>query len=177
MTIELPVAIALMAFAVSVASLAISLFGYLRDRSKLRAWSTLVWQHNGPEPETPLMHIRIANIGRRSVLVLNLVKRAGKSRWWRPIQQPDFEGEVICMVEKIQELKKKSLAHHVAVKLGEGEILELVFSPENCSEFIATYEDPPVVATHLEIEDVSGRVYSVKDSEKNLVALLKAWNP
>ena len=117
MTIELPIAVSLMAFAVSVASLAISLFGYSRDRSKLRAWSTIVWQSNGPEPQTPIMHIRVANIGRRPVMVLNLVKRSGRSKWWRGIQQPGLDGEVISTVEQLERLKQKSLAHHVMKSL------------------------------------------------------------
>lgn len=140
-------------------------------------WSMIGWLANGPEPQTPVMHIRIANVGRRPVLVLNLVKRAGKTKWWRSIQQPNLGGEVISTVEQIQELKEKWLAHHVAVKLGEGEILELSFQPEDCHEFIGTHEDPPVQATSLQIEDVSGRLYSVRDSTKNLAVLIKAWNP
>lgn len=174
---EVPVAISLLAFAVSVASLTISLFAYLRDRSKLRVWSTIGWQFNGPEPQTPVMHIRIANVGRRAVLVLNLVKSAGKSKWWRSIQQPDFGRKVISTAEQIQELKEKWLAHHVAVKLGEGEILELSFQPEDCHEFIGTHKAPPIWATSLQIEDVSGRLYSVRDSAKNLAILVQAWNP
>ena len=173
---ELPVAISLLAFAVSVASLTISLLAYLRDRSKLHVWSTIGWQFNGPEPQTPVMRIRIANIGRRPVLVLNLIKKAGKAKWWRSIQQPDLGGKVISTVEQIRELKEKWLAHHVAVKLGEGEILELSFQPEDCHEFIGTHEDPPVQATSLQVEDVSGRLYSVRDSTKNLAVLMQAWN-
>ncbi len=175
--IEVPVAISLLAFAVSVASLTISFFAYLRDRSKLRVWSTIGWQFNNPELRTPVMHIRIANIGRRPILVLNLVKCAGTSKWWRSIQQPELDGTVINTIEQSQEIRKKWLAHRVAVKLGEGEILELSFHPEDGDEFIGTHEDSPIQATRLEIEDVSGRRYPVKDSEKNIPILLEAWCP
>ncbi len=110
-------------------------------------------------------------------MVLNLVKRAGKSKWWRPIQPPTVDGEVLNTVEQLEELKRKSLAHLVAAKLAEGEVLEVEFRPEDCDEFIALHEDPPIEAISLQIEDVTGRLYSVKDSKKNLAVLIKAWNP
>ena len=110
-------------------------------------------------------------------MILNLVKRAGKSKWWRPIQSPAVDGEVLTTVEQLEELKRKSLAHLVAAKLAEGEVLEVEFRPEDCDEFIALHEDPPIEATSLQIEDVTGRLYSVKDSKKNLAVLIKAWNP
>jgi hypothetical protein len=176
MNIETPVAISLLAFAVSIASLTVSLFSYLRDRSKLRVWSNIVWQFNGSEPETPVMHVFIANTGRRPVVILNFVKRAGRRKWWRTIQRPMLDVDVINSIEQIQELKKKSLAQHAAIKLGEGEIFELTFHSDNLQEFIATHDDDPIEATNIQIEDVTGKLYSVKDAKKNLVSLYKACN-
>jgi hypothetical protein len=110
-------------------------------------------------------------------MILNLVKRSGRSKWWQGIQQAGLDGEVISTVEQIERIKQKSLAHHVAVKLSEGEILEFTFRPDDCDEFIATHEELPVAAKELQIEDVSGKLYPVKGSRNDLVTLIKAWSP
>lgn len=171
---ELPTLIALMAFAVSALSLTVSSLGYLRDRSKLRVSSNMTWLFNGPELDTPVLKIQIANLGRRPVVILNLVKRAGKLKWWRSIKRHELPDQDIA--KQIEEIHRQSLAQMISIKLNEGEILELAFLPDDCPEFIATHEDPIVEAASLEIEDASGRLYPVKDSQKNLATLLKAWN-
>ncbi|MDN0085312.1 hypothetical protein QU487_21665 [Crenobacter sp. SG2305] len=176
MTIAAPILISLLAFTVSVASLTISLLNYLRDRSKLKVWSEICWQHNGPEPEIPHLHIRIANMGRRPTVVLNLVKRDGKAKWWRPIPPPILD-EAITGVAQFDDLRRKSLAHLVSAKLAEGEILEIVFRPEDCHEFVSVREDAIFEAKTLQVEDAFGKLYSVKNSEKNILLLMKAWQP
>lgn len=175
MRLELATFISLLAFAVSTASLTISLLGYLRDRSKVRVWSTVSWQSNGPDPDTPLMHVRIANIGRRPVVILNLVKWAKGAKWWRPINSPTLDSPIITTLEQLDEYKRKSLAHLLATKLAEGEVLEMEFRPDDCHEFLALHEDPPLEATSLQIEDVAGRVYPVKGSEEHIQIMLNAW--
>lgn len=169
-----PTVISFLALAVSAVSLTVSLLGYLRDRSKLRVWSTVSWQWNGPESDTPVLHIQIANLGRRPAVILNLVKRAGKTKWWRSVQRPELPGQETLSVKQLIELKRSSLAHLVSLKLNEGEIFELAFTPEDFHEFIATHDTPIVEATLLEIEDVFGKMYPVKDSTKNLAKFLKA---
>lgn len=172
---ELPTVIALMAFAVSALSLTVSSLSYLRDRSKLRVSSNMTWRSNGPESDTPILKIQIANLGRRPVVLLNLVKRAGKLKWWRSIKRHE-PSDQDTFEKQIEEIHRHSLAQMISIKLSEGEILELAFLPDDCPEFIATHEDPIVEATSLEIEDASGRFYPVKDSQKNLATLLKAWS-
>ena len=107
--------------------------------------------------------------------MLSLVKRAGRAKWWRPIQNSAFNGKVIDSPERIEKVRDGALAHRAAIKLAEREIVELILRPKDGSEFIATHEDPPVQAKYLQVEDVTGRLYTIKNSKKNIPILLKAW--
>lgn len=134
-----------------------------------------MWENQGAESPTPAMFVRITNVGRRPVMILNLVKCAGKEKWWRALQAPQVEGELTN--ERFQEFQSKLLAHHAAVKLAEGETLELVFRPNDndCAEFIFTHGEEPAEAQELYVEDVSGNAYVIKGSQEGLSTLLKAW--
>jgi len=173
--LETAIVISTLALLVAAASFAVALLNYLRDRSKLQASSTIMWENQaGPSP-TPAMFIRITNLGRRPVMILNLVKHAGKEKWWRTLQTPQLDGELTQ--ERLQEFQSKLLAHRVAVKLAEGETLELVFRPtdEDCAEFIFTHGAEALQAEELYVEDVSGKTYAVAGSQKGLATLLRAW--
>ena len=171
MALEASVVISLLAFAVSVSSFAVSLLAYFRDRSKVRTWSEIIWDTSGIKHRTPFLHVYVVNEGRRPVVMLNLLKRHGASKWWAPIKQPNLSEDIF---EAIKQLKK-SPAQDVAVRLAEGEILEIVFDPDDCPEFIADHEDPPVEATELQIQDVTGKIYPVKNSASGLKTLFEAW--
>jgi hypothetical protein len=164
----------MLAFGVSVSSLTISILSFARDRSRIRAWSEILWQRVGEE-EIPQMRVYISNSGRRSIHILNLVKISGKSKWWRSINSPEVEGGLITSIEQIEEIKEKWLAHNVSVKLGEGEIIELSFKPSDSHEFWSLHEESPMLATKLYIEDVLKRKYPVRGASKCIDTLSKAW--
>src|SRR5216683_2763332 len=118
--------------------------------------------------ETPVLHVRIQNKGRRPILILNLIMRAGRAKWSRYLNQPIMDmpnvrdGQTL-----IQEIARRHVAQAVAVKLAEDEVFELAFHPEDCrDEFIGTQWDPPAIAEKLLVEDVTGHCYSVRGSKR-----------
>lgn len=175
---QLPVIVSIVALLVSACGFTVAVFAYRRDNSKIRAWSTLVWHAEGPGMHVPVMRIRVANVGRRPIYILNLVMRAGRSSWSQPLQLPAIEGSVRAdPVKYIEEVWRRSVAHVAALKLIEGEIYELLFRPEDCPDFINTHEDPVIEAQRLLVEDVTGTCYAVTKSEKHLKQLFAAWRP
>ena len=137
-----------------------------------------MWHEERPGLSVPIMHVRIANVGRRPIFILNLVMRAGRANWSQPLQRPDVEESVRTDPSKyMQEIRRKSVAHVAAIKLIEGEIYELLFRPEDCPDFINTHEDPLIYAQRLLVEDVTGTCYAVMKSEKHLKQLFAAWRP
>lgn len=126
----------------------------------------------------PVMHVRVANVGRRPIYILNLVMTTGRSRWWQPLQQLPIEGSARAdPVKLIEEIRRRSVAHVAALKLVEGDMYERLFRPEDCPDFINTHEDPVIEAQRLLVEDVTGICYAVKKSEKHLKQLFAAWRP
>ncbi|HEY0682994.1 MAG TPA: hypothetical protein VGD45_11740 [Steroidobacter sp.] len=175
---QLPLIVSIVALLVSVCSFIVAVFAYRRDSSKIRAWSTLVWHAEGPDTHVPVMHIRVANVGRRPIYILNLVMRAGRSRWSQPLQQLAVEVSARAdPVKYIEEVRRRSVAHVAALKLIEGDIYERIFRPEDCPDFINTHEDPMIKAQRLLVEDVTGICYPVTKSEKHLKQLFSAWRP
>lgn len=173
---QLPVYVSILALVVSVSSLILAALAYRRDRSNVRAWSNIVWQQMGPEPNetSPMMHVRIVNLGRRPVLVLDLVMKNGRLTWRRSLKEPDFGKKVIGVSDVVEMFHNKSAAHEVAVKLNEGEAFELVFREEDKYDFILTSVDPIVFAEQLFIEDVSGARSPVESSKGHLRVMRSA---
>lgn len=175
---QLPVVISIVALLVSACGFTVAVLAYRRDNSKIRAWSTLIWHQEGPELSVPVVHVCIANVGRRPIFVLNLVMKRGGSRWSQPLQHPVVDESARSDPWKyIQEVRRKSVAHAAALKLIEGEIYELLFRPEDRPDFINTHEDPVIFAQRLLVEDVTGACYAVTESEKHLKRLFAAWRP
>jgi hypothetical protein len=167
--------VAVVALLLSASSLAVSVLTYRRDRSKVRAWSKILWHENGPEPSTPVMQVRIMNVGRRPIALMHLVKKAGRNAWSRTLMRPQLNAK--DTFEVIQELERTSLAHIAAIKLAEGEVFEHAFRPEDCDEFIASHLERPTYADILLIEDVAGKRYPVQNSAEHLKEMLAAWKP
>jgi hypothetical protein len=88
--------------------------------SGLRASSTIHWHQVGTKMETPVLHVRITNKGRRPILILNLVMRTQRAKWSRYLNQPIMEmpnvrdGQTL-----IQEIERRHVAQAVAVELAE----------------------------------------------------------
>jgi hypothetical protein len=167
--------VAVVALLLSASSLAVSILTYRRDRSKVRAWSMIVWRENGPEPSTPVMQVRIMNVGRRPIALMHLVKKAGRDTWSRTLMRPQLNAK--DAFEAIRELERTSLAHIAAIKLAEGEVFEIAFRPEDCDEFIAVHLERPAYANTLLIEDVVGSRYPVQNSAEHLKEMIAAWKP
>src|SRR6478752_7834524 len=62
--------VAVIALLFSFSGLTVSILAYRRDRSRVRAWSSVEWVPNGPETSTVRLRIRIANGGRRPVALM-----------------------------------------------------------------------------------------------------------
>ena len=163
---------ALVALLFSASSLAVSVLNYRRDRSKVRAWSTLEWI-GGLDQSGPVLRVRIVNEGRRPVALMSLVKKKGQAIWWRSLIRPKLS--TTDAFKAIVEIERSRLAHVAALKLGEGEAFELEFRPGDSDEFLALHLEVPEYAEMLLIEDVAGKRYPVLNSAKDLKEALTEW--
>lgn len=170
------------ALVLSVAGLGLSILNYLRDRSKIEVWSDVLYHRKGDTPDslTPMLRIRVANLGRRPAVILNLVKESGTQRWSQPLKEPNFpEDKSLNIAEVTKLLENHSLAQNSAIRLMEGDVVDFCFWPEDCPRFIATHVDDEEMphADKLFVEDCAGDLHKVRDSDKNLKTLFGAWNP
>jgi hypothetical protein len=171
MSVILPI----FALLLSAFSFAVSILTYRRDRSKVHAWSKIEWRENGPEPSTPVMRVRIMNVGRRPIALMHLVKKAGRNIWSRTLMRPQLDAK--DGFEVVRELERTSLAHIAAIKLAEGEVFEIAFRPEDCEEFVATHLENPAYADTLLIEDVMVNRYPVQGAAEHLKKMMGHWKP
>jgi hypothetical protein len=162
---------------ISACSFAVAVFSYRRDRARVRAWSTIVWIEAAPGVKIPNMYLRIANVGRRPVLMLNLVKRSGRTTWRQTLTDPvEHEPDGSPFLHP-DELQRRSVAHRAALRLGEGEVFELIFRPEDCPSLVLTNEGSFAKASQLFVEEVAGTLHCVRDAGRNLPQLFAAWKP
>lgn len=173
--------LALFALLVSVGSLTLSAVSLLRDRSRVVAWSKIMWHQGGTfesPREVPVLHVFAMNDGRRPVSLLNLVKRNGKQLWWSGLQEPELSDRSLTDAHAfIEELQRNSVAHLSSIRLEEGEIFEKVLKTKDCPSFISLHGEKPQEASHLYVEDVRGKLYAVRDAKKHLKKLFDAWDP
>lgn len=168
--------IAIVALLFSASSLTVSVLAYRRDRSKVRALSSIEWKGNGPEPDTMILRVRIINAGRRPMALMSLGKKSGKRVWSRMLRDPELTTANVA--EIVRELERSRLAHVGSVKLPEGEAYELAFGPDDYYDFIATHwGDEATYAESLFVEDVMGTQYPVRNSKKHLKSAFKEWTP
>ena len=170
----------ILAAVLSVASLVISLLNYLRDRPRVKAWAEIGWHRRGPTPESemPCMRIRIANLGRRPILLLNLRMKNANGHWSRTLKAPmTSSAEPLPVDDAFRLLDQHVLAQNSAVKLAEGDVLDLPFWPDDATDFVDIHSDEPKAAIALYIEDGAGRCHRVKRDTRSLTTLFAARSP
>lgn len=164
----------------SVASLGISLLNYLRDRPRIKAWAEIAWHRRGPTPdsEMPCLRIRIANLGRRPILLLNLRMKNANGHWSRTLKKPVATSkDPVSIDEVFGLLEEHVLAQNSAIRLAEGDVLDLPFWPDDTPDFIDSHADEPQTATALYVEDGAGRLHRVRRDIRALTTLFAAWAP
>lgn len=166
--------IAIIALLFSFSGLTVSILAYRRDRSRVRAWSSVEWVPNGPETATVRLRIRIANGGRRPVALMFLVRKSGKHLWWQTLQKA--EPTATSAADLVRELERNQLAHVGSVRLSEGDAFEMVFGPDDDDEFVALHWNDVTYAESLLVEDVMGNRYPVRGSARHLKEAFREWS-
>jgi hypothetical protein len=170
----------LLAIVLSVASFVLSVLNYLRDRPSVKVWSQIEYHARGstPDAQTPALRIRVANLGRRPAVLLNLVSRSGGMCWSQRLTNPNTgKASPLSVEETVRLIDKHSLAQNSAVRLLEGDVLDLVFWPDDCTDFMHWETEPARTAEKLFIEDCTGKRHRVKGDAKNLAVFFQRGDP
>lgn len=168
-----------LALILSVMGLTISLLNYLRDQARPRAWCEVVYHHKGPRPDSviPSMRIRIANLGRRPAVLLMLELRGNRRTWYRPLKDPDLPSTSNDNFHKVIEaLEEHALAQNSALRLLEGDVVDLMFWPDDCPDFILTVDGSCATADKIYVQDCRGRRSRVLGDQKALRVMFEAWS-
>lgn len=171
--------IPLIALVLSIIGLTVSILGYFRDRPRVRAWAEIVWHGGGKDPDgsVPMLRIRIVNLGRRPIALLNLALRGKGQRWSLFLKEPEFPDQQLTLDEVVKLFDRHSLAQNSAIRLPEGDILDLAFWPDDCPKFVFTHFEPMAEAERMYVEDCAGARYRVRNDTASLRKLFEAWNP
>jgi hypothetical protein len=171
-------AIPSVALALSIIGLVLSVLNYTRDRARVRAWAEIYWYARGatPDSSTPRLLLRVANLGRRPVVLLRLGLFGEGQRWYLNLKEPKMRGEV-TVDKTIEALDRHTLAQNSAVRLPEGENFDIGFWPSESDKFIFTRADPIVIAQRIYVEDCAGRRYRVKNDVRCIHQLLDGERP
>ena len=172
---DLPIIISVAALLISGCSFAAVVFSIRRETGRICAWTSVSLENQ--TPGRARMHLYVANIGHRPVLIRNLIRTAGKSTWRSLLNAPSIgDGERVTNVSPAPGgLVRKSVAHLSTVKLCEAEVFEVVFEAKDFATFTKAYERDICIAMQLFVDDVTGRRYPVADAEENLEKLGRAW--
>lgn len=133
------------------------------------------------ETGTACMYLRIANHGRRPAVLLDLVMVEGRTRWSRrrwstKLTEPKMPGKRVRSIdEAVRAHESHYLAQNSAVRLAEGEVLDLRFWPNDFTRFIQTNFEPIATANRLYVTDFSGRKIRVTGDQSCLEKLYEAW--
>ncbi|TBU76191.1 hypothetical protein [Phytopseudomonas daroniae] len=171
MSFDTGIFIALLALLVSCVSMGVSLYNVVRDRARIKAYSSIYYDHSRSLEPDPSLRIRVVNVGRRPVMLAYLVKSSREGEWastLRPIQPPEESGGQLGVW-----IDKAMLAQHSALRLAEGEVFEMLIHREDYGFHLCNCSGDSVLeAEKLYVEDVQGRRYFVKGSRKNIARLI-----
>jgi hypothetical protein len=124
------------------------------------------------------MTIRIANLGRRPVVILWIELRSeGRRKWYLPVTEPDFaDVNNENIVEVLEVLEKHTLAQNSALRLLEGDVVDLIYWPKDCTRFMYSADDSYTYATKVYVKDCTGKLSRVRDDAKSLSVIFNAWS-
>ncbi|MDB4609679.1 hypothetical protein OAH46_01170 [Verrucomicrobia bacterium] len=159
--------ISYLAIVISGISLAVSGYGLLRDKSKVKAWCSLSLNTTKSVRGDLELHVYVSNAGRRPVNINYLIMKHPNGHISNPINPPKpTTNEEGCTVG-IPDI----VAHQIGVRLEEGESHEIVY---DSSDFVWFYDGDKDFAKQLFFEDTLGRWYKVKNSIKTVSAYIEA---
>ena len=166
-------ALSIAAILISAISAGITLFSYIRDKSKIIAWSEVVYDKskdlNNPPP---CFYLKIVNIGRRPIVLTSIEKRGKNGRWSNPLAEPELEKPINAALKE-NNLKDIFSTKNTSKVLQEAEFFEISYDIDNFRFEVFSFNDDELVeAENFLIMDILGKKYPVKNAKKNIAAML-----
>lgn len=161
------------AILISAISAGITVFSYIRDKSKIIAWSEVLYDKSKSlDNPPPCFYLKIVNIGRRPIVLTSIEKRGRNGRWSNPLAEPKLE-KPIDAVLKERKLRDVFSTKNTSKVLQEAEFFEISYDVEDFPFEVFSFDDGEITeATDFFILDILGKKYPVKNAKKNIAAML-----
>ncbi|WP_312975699.1 hypothetical protein [Stutzerimonas nitrititolerans] len=158
---------------ISAISAGITLFGYIRDKSKIIAWSEVVYDKSKSlDNPPPCFYLKIVNIGRRPIVLTDIEKIGKNGRWRNPLAEPELD-KPIDTVLKEKKIKDIFSTKNTSKVLQEAEFFEASYDLEDFRFEVFSFDDDKLVeATNFFIMDILGKKYPVRNAKKNISVML-----
>lgn len=161
------------AILISAISAGITVFSYIRDKSKIIAWSEVVYDKSKSlDNPPPCFYLKIVNIGRRPIVLTSIEKRGRNGGWSNSLAEPEL-GKPIDEVLKESKLKDVFSTKNTSKVLQEAEFFEVSYDIEDFLFEVFSFDDDKLIeATDFFIMDILGKKYPVKNAKQNIAAML-----
>lgn len=177
--------ISIIALFISLISLSFTIFSFLRDRSKIDAWSELYYTFSNDPNDcyktVPNLKIRIANSGRRPIVITSLIKVSSDSGFLTEfiispkINLSSGNDGTLSNLPKIEDFS----VQNTSVVLNEGQAFELfIRHNDGIQELtIVNHKDGEYYDVEkLYIEDVLKNKIYIKNSKENIKKFWKDFD-
>ncbi|EIU1411949.1 hypothetical protein FA362_25950 [Pseudomonas aeruginosa] len=164
---EISLIVSFSAAIISGLSLAVSIYSTHQDRARIHTRSEIFYDATrGLEP-APSMRVIIVNAGRRPIIMTRFVIISEQGNWFTPLRELGAH-ELQEVVTEARLLIEKFVAQNTSIRLSEGDIFELIIHHDDDRILYSFFEDSQREAKDIQIEDVLGRRYWIKDAKKNI---------
>ncbi|WP_162982299.1 hypothetical protein [Pseudomonas aeruginosa] len=104
------------------------------------------------------------------IIMTRFVIISEQGNWFTPLRGPGVH-ELQEVVTEGRSLTEKLVAQNTSIRLSEGDIFELNIHHDDDRILYSFFEDSQREAKDIQIEDVLGRRYWIKDAKKNISKL------
>jgi len=170
---EIPLIVSIFAAIISGLSLVISFYSVRRDRAQVHARSEVFYDKTRTLEPEPRMRVRIINAGRRPIIITQFVIISDQGNWFTSLRVLEGSELQEAIIEG-RPLIEKFVAQNTSIRLSEGEVFEIIIHHDDDRILYDFFEDDQREAQDLQVEDVLGRRYRVKDAKKSF-SKLKAY--
>lgn len=172
---EISLIVSIFAAVISGLSLAISFHNVRRDRAQVYARSEIFYDSTRSLEPEPSMRVRIINAGRRPITITQFIIISDQGNWFTPLRTLGGK-ELQEATTEGRPLIERFVSQNTSIRLSEGEIFEMIIHHDDDRILYDFFEEDQREAQDLQIEDVLGRKYKVKNAKKSF-SKLKAYKP
>ncbi len=162
--------IAWIALSISLLSLIVNFYRIYRDRSKIVAWSKIIYHQNHQTSnlrEEPVLHLYAINIGLRPIILTDVcsINKKHETQCRYLNTESINTNNISNLTEVISKLEDNLLAHKSNIRLEDGDVYEIKIKHTDYHDYLLANKEYSL-ADKMFFRDILGKKYKIKNSKK-----------